>query len=125
MSYKIIANCYFIVVEDKSGKSAEEDEEEGDVLDALTCRDTNKKYRPFRDGRNVEDDRRSTYTSSTMASTIAPDVIKQRVKVQTPLPYVLTMPVLTKRTRQVYNLFQDPWNRVSECKVPLVLELIR
>lgn len=39
---------------------------------------TNKSFKPFRDEHQV-DDRRSNYSTSTMAS-IAPDVIRQRVK---------------------------------------------
>ena len=42
----------------------------------------NRRFKPFRDVGDVadQDDRRSTYTTSTMAS-IAPEVVKQRVKV--------------------------------------------
>ena len=47
--------------------------------DDANLREVNRKFKPFRD-RQDKEDRRSTYTTSTMAS-IAPEVIKERVKV--------------------------------------------
>ena len=52
--------------------------------DDFNLGEMNRRLKPFRDQqRRDEDDRRSTFTTSTMASSIAPEVGKQRVKVRT------------------------------------------
>ena len=52
--------------------------------DDFNLGEMNRRLKPFRDQqRRDEDDRRSTFTTSTMASSIAPEVVKQRVKVRT------------------------------------------
>jgi hypothetical protein len=60
------------------------DEAHDKFEDDLNLRDVNRRFKPFRDVKSRDDDdddRRSTFTTSTVAS-IAPEVIKQRVKVK-------------------------------------------